>query len=127
MKIQNFLQKYRHAWQKVNVKLLTINYESFHLHFNQKFYKSLPNLSILLKILVENFQSDSYTKINSVNLNIPNTPKNKSNFLKYTMTKKVITDFKNKLISRYSYTSLFKRLKIFINTIHCEWIQYDNL
>lgn len=83
--------------------LTTNNCESFHSHFNQQFYKSHPNISIFLKILVENVQMDTYIKINSENLNIPNTPKNKSTLLKCARTNKAINDFKNKLISRYSY------------------------
>jgi len=81
----------------------TNNCGSFHSYFNQQFYKSHPNISIFLKILVENVQTDTYIKINSATLNIPNTPKNKSTLLKCARTSKAITDFKNKLISRYSY------------------------
>jgi len=83
--------------------LTTNDCESFNSHFNQQFYKSHPTISIFLKILVENVQTDTYIKINSANLNIPNTPKNKSTLLKCARTNKAITDVKNKLISRYSY------------------------
>lgn len=43
-------------------------------------------------MLFENGLTDTYIKINSVSLNIPNNPTNKFTLLKCIMTKKAISD-----------------------------------
>lgn len=69
--------------------LTTNDCESFNSHFNQQFYKSQLTISIFLKKLSENIQTDIYTK--STNLNIPNRYKNKSILL--NCVKMVISNF----------------------------------
>jgi hypothetical protein len=65
MKIRNFRQVCVWASHTATLHRTTNNYESFHSHFNQTFYKAHPLFFIFLQILKDTINTDTYIKINS--------------------------------------------------------------
>lgn len=83
--------------------------ESFHSHFNGQFYLANPSIFSLLKILKHHVQTDTFIKINSVNMNIKNVNKSKivTNTSRLEKIEKAIQIYEKNKICEYTFVRRF--------------------
>ncbi|KAF0753514.1 Uncharacterized protein FWK35_00012982 [Aphis craccivora] len=89
------------ACNSMSIQLRTNECESFHSYFNKNFYSNSPSIKSWLNILRNDFQTETYIKMNSVE--IPKKTKVKKTKERQEFNEKNIHLYRSGEITRYEF------------------------